>query len=143
MKHNNHPAHLTPWSRRAFLSNGALGISILGLAGALGFDPAIAQVSGFPNRAVQLVVPFPPGGVVDQTGRAIAQSLFKTWKQPVVINTKPGAGGAAVRTGLRLELLHSWGGGMRSSPYGLRAVRQPPPRDSAALKRAFRPTLRV
>jgi len=94
MKHNNRPAHLTPWSRRAFLSNGALGISSLGLAGALGFDPAMAQVSGFPNRAVQLVVPFPPGGVVDQTGRAIAQSLFKTWKQPVVINTKPGAGGA-------------------------------------------------
>ena len=94
MKHNNHPAHLKPWSRRTFLSNGALGISGLGLASALGFEPAIAQVSGFPNRAVQLVVPFPPGGVVDQTGRAIAQSLFKTWKQPVVINTKPGAGGA-------------------------------------------------
>ena len=60
MKHNNHSAHLTPWSRRTFLSNGALGISSLGLAGALGLDSAMAQVSGFPNRAVQLSCLFRP-----------------------------------------------------------------------------------
>ena len=81
-------------SRRDFLRHSAWGLSGLGLAGAWGHDNALAQVAGFPNRPVQLVVPFPPGGVVDQTGRAIAQSLFKTWKQAVVINTKPGAGGA-------------------------------------------------
>jgi len=78
-------------SRRQMMAN-VLGWGALSLSG-LGPE-ALAQSSGFPNRPVQLVVPFPPGGVVDQTGRAIAQSLFKTWKQPVVINTKPGAGGA-------------------------------------------------
>ena len=73
-------------TRRHFVTGTALGLS--------GLDVSWAQSSSFPNRPVQLVVPFPPGGVVDQTGRAIAQSLFKIWKQPVVINTKPGAGGA-------------------------------------------------
>ena len=73
-------------TRRQFVTGTALGLS--------GLDVSWAQSSSFPNRPVQLVVPFPPGGVVDQTGRAIAQSLFKIWKQPVVINTKPGAGGA-------------------------------------------------
>lgn len=84
--------HSTPVPHRRQALKTTLGLALLGLSGLQ--TQALAQVSGFPNRAVQLVVPFPPGGVVDQTGRAIAQSLFKTWKQPVVINTKPGAGGA-------------------------------------------------
>lgn len=54
---------------------------------------AQAQTAPYPNKPVNLIVPFPPGGVVDQTGRAIAQSLFKVWQQPVVINTRAGAGG--------------------------------------------------
>lgn len=50
--------------------------------------------SDFPARAVNLVVPFPPGGAVDQAGRSISQSLSKLWKQPVLIQSRPGAGGA-------------------------------------------------
>ncbi len=59
----------------------------------LGSGLALAQPT-FPNRAVSLVVPFPPGGAVDQAGRAISLALSKVWKQPVVISTKAGAGGA-------------------------------------------------
>jgi tripartite-type tricarboxylate transporter receptor subunit TctC len=55
-------------------------------------SPLFAQTS-FPTKPVNLVVPFPPGGVVDLTGRSFAQSLFKVWGQPVIINTKAGAGG--------------------------------------------------
>jgi tripartite-type tricarboxylate transporter receptor subunit TctC len=50
--------------------------------------------SDFPNKLINLVCPYPPGGAVDQAARSIAQSLFKVWNQPVVVNTKPGAGGA-------------------------------------------------
>ncbi len=50
--------------------------------------------SEFPTKPVSLIVPFPPGGAVDQAGRSIAQALFKQWKQPVVIVTRAGAGGA-------------------------------------------------
>lgn len=60
----------------------------------MGSGLSLAQSAPFPNKPVTLVVPFPPGGAVDQAGRAISQALFKVWKQPVVISTKAGAGGA-------------------------------------------------
>ena len=49
--------------------------------------------SDFPNRPVNLIMPFPPGGAVDQAGRSIAQALSKVWKQSMVVNTRAGAGG--------------------------------------------------
>jgi len=48
----------------------------------------------FPNKAVNLIVPFPPGGAADQPSRLISQALFTVWQQPAVVLTKPGAGGA-------------------------------------------------
>jgi tripartite-type tricarboxylate transporter receptor subunit TctC len=55
--------------------------------------PASAQ-DKFPTRPISMVVPFPPGGVADQTGRPTAAAMEKVLKQPVVVNNKPGAGGA-------------------------------------------------
>ena len=54
----------------------------------------IAQAADYPSKPVSLVVPFPPGGAVDQAGRSVAQALYDVWKQPVVILSKAGAGGA-------------------------------------------------
>ena len=66
----------------------------LSLIATLGFCAGAAQAqSEFPAKPVNLIVPFPPGGAVDQAGRSIAQSLSKVWKQPVIIVTRPGAGG--------------------------------------------------
>jgi len=48
----------------------------------------------FPNRAISMVVPFPPGGVADVTGRPTAIALEKVFKQPVTVSNRPGAGGA-------------------------------------------------
>jgi tripartite-type tricarboxylate transporter receptor subunit TctC len=44
----------------------------------------------FPARLVRLVVPYPAGGGVDGLARAIADRLSRTWRQPVVIENKPG-----------------------------------------------------
>jgi len=55
--------------------------------------PAIAQ-DAFPSRPITMIVPFPPGGVADTTGRPTAAALEKVLKQPVVITNRPGAGGA-------------------------------------------------
>jgi tripartite-type tricarboxylate transporter receptor subunit TctC len=52
-----------------------------------------AQADTFPSRTVKLVVPFPPGGPLDATGRAIAQKLTEAWGQNVIVENKAGAGG--------------------------------------------------
>jgi tripartite-type tricarboxylate transporter receptor subunit TctC len=54
---------------------------------------AIAQET-FPARSITMVVPFPPGGVADTTGRPTAAAMEKILKQPVVVQNRPGAGGA-------------------------------------------------
>ena len=48
----------------------------------------------YPTKPIQMVVPFPPGGVADITGRPTAQVMSKILKKPIVIVNKPGAGGA-------------------------------------------------
>lgn len=53
--------------------------------------PAQAQ---YPERPVHIVVPFPAGGPTDILTRVLAQKLSATWSQAVVIDNKPGAGGA-------------------------------------------------
>lgn len=56
-----------------------------GLAGS-----AFAQE--FPNRVVHLVIPYPPGGSAEAQARILSQALAEEWKQPVIIENKPGAG---------------------------------------------------
>ena len=59
---------------------------------------AIASMAGaqnaFPSKPVNLIVPFPPGGAADQPTRLLALALANVWKQPAVVMTRAGAGGA-------------------------------------------------
>ena len=64
----------------------ALGLSAMAAA------PANAQ-SDYPNRPIQLVVPYGPGGVADVGMRIMAEKLSIRLKQNVVIENRPGAGG--------------------------------------------------
>jgi len=48
----------------------------------------------FPTRAITLIVPFPPGGVAEITGRPTAMAMEKILKQPLALVNRPGAGGA-------------------------------------------------
>jgi tripartite-type tricarboxylate transporter receptor subunit TctC len=56
--------------------------------------PLAAAEDAYPSKPIQMVVPFPPGGVADITGRPTAQFMSRILKQPIVIVNKPGAGGA-------------------------------------------------
>jgi tripartite-type tricarboxylate transporter receptor subunit TctC len=47
----------------------------------------------FPNRPLRIIVGFSPGGGPDVTARHIAQKLGEAWKQPVIVENRPGAGG--------------------------------------------------
>ncbi len=48
----------------------------------------------FPSRAIILIIPFPPGGVAEITGRPTAMAMEKMLKQPMALVNRPGAGGA-------------------------------------------------
>ena len=55
--------------------------------------PAQAQsvADKYPERAIKIIVPFPPGGSVDVLGRLIAQRMQENWGQSVIVETRPGA----------------------------------------------------
>jgi tripartite-type tricarboxylate transporter receptor subunit TctC len=60
---------------------------------ALLFVAASAGAQNFPAKPVTIVVPFPPGGSNDVFARSLGKCLSDGWKQPVVIDNRPGAGG--------------------------------------------------
>jgi tripartite-type tricarboxylate transporter receptor subunit TctC len=63
-----------------------------GLIALVAVAPAYAQ--DYPSRPIRLVVPFPPGGPNDIIGRVFGQKMQELLGQPVIIDNRPGAGGA-------------------------------------------------
>src|SRR5712692_5651158 len=70
------------------------GGSIAGiLLSALGITATARAQSEYPNRPVQLIVPYGAGGVADTGMRILADKLTGRLKQPFVVENRPGAGG--------------------------------------------------
>lgn len=65
------------------------GVAIL-LAAATTSLPAIAA---YPERTVKILVPYQAGGATDLVARLVAQKLTEEFKQPVIVENRPGAGG--------------------------------------------------
>lgn len=54
--------------------------------------PAIA--AEYPTKPITLIIPFPPGGSTDLTGRALANAAKRYLGQPIICENKPGGGGS-------------------------------------------------
>lgn len=66
-------------------------LAVLASTSGLSFAQTAAPAEAWPQRAVRLVVPFPPGGGTDAVARALGQKLATRLGKPVVIDNKPGA----------------------------------------------------
>ena len=57
------------------------------------FTASAASGQEYPSRRVTIVVPYAPGGISDIAARILGNKLSEIWKQPVVIENRPGGAG--------------------------------------------------
>jgi tripartite-type tricarboxylate transporter receptor subunit TctC len=73
-------------TRRPFLRNAVL-------AGAAALFASLASAQAYPSKPINLVVPNPPGGLVDTSARIVADSLSKVLNQSIVVDNRGGGSG--------------------------------------------------
>lgn len=88
------PGHSRRWVLSAMAAMPATAATAAAAAAALGMlsGEASASTQTWPERPVTLVVPFPAGGTTDVLARALADKLQLSLGQPVIVESKPGAG---------------------------------------------------
>ncbi|SOZ39145.1 tripartite tricarboxylate transporter substrate binding protein [Cupriavidus neocaledonicus] len=65
--------------------------SLAGAVGATAFGGAMGATSdAYPDKPIRIVVPYTPGGFNDTLARTVGEKLTKLWKQPVVVDNRPG-----------------------------------------------------
>ncbi|MEA2980315.1 MAG: hypothetical protein QOF09_2138 [Alphaproteobacteria bacterium] len=68
--------------------------ALLAAAVLAAYAPGALAQAKLPNRPIRLLVPFAPGGGVDVIARIVGQKLSEQIGQPILVESKPGAGGA-------------------------------------------------
>ena len=68
-------------------------VSVATLCLVLAVTSTVAAQTDYPNKPVEIVVPFAAGGGSDLVGRLVADYLGKKWNSPMLVVNKPGGGG--------------------------------------------------
>jgi len=63
------------------------------LAAGLAATSAMAAEKSYPSKPIRMLVPFSPGSATDFFSRALGQKISEDWKQQVVVDNRPSAGG--------------------------------------------------
>ena len=98
-------------NRRNFTRLAAANIAVAAFT--FGLAP-LAQADTYPSKPIKLVVPYSPGGLPDTVARVLSRYLPDALGQPVVVENKPGAGGAvaaATLAAVATRRLHPAGDG--------------------------------
>ena len=74
------------------LVNAVVAIAAIAASSVAG-GQSLAQQTDYPNRAVRVIVAFTAGGTTDLLARAVSQKLSERFKQPFVVDNRPGGGG--------------------------------------------------
>ena len=91
-------------------------------AGLLGFCGAAGAAENYPTRPIRVIVPLPPGTATDFISRTLSVPLSEVYKQQVVVDNRPGAGGL-IGSGLAAK----------ATPDGYTLVMVAPPHTMATL----------
>lgn len=67
--------------------------SFCAMVAALALAPVLGSAQSWPNRPIQMLIPYPAGGTTDVMARALQEPLQKALGQPIVIENKSGAAG--------------------------------------------------
>ena len=74
-----------------------IALSVLCCAGFVSLPTAVLAQGTYPQRAIRLIVPFPPGGAGDIVGHLVGEKLGEALGQPVLIDNR-GGGGQVIAT---------------------------------------------
>jgi tripartite-type tricarboxylate transporter receptor subunit TctC len=77
-----------------------VALAALAVLSVMGAPPAVA--ADYPDRAITVVVPFPPGGATDTTARLVGQKLGELLKATIITENRPGATGAIGAAAVKL-----------------------------------------
>jgi tripartite-type tricarboxylate transporter receptor subunit TctC len=80
------------WEVRVLSRRSLAGI-LAGTAALLIARPGLADDQSWPNHPIRVISPFPPGSASDTVSRVVLDKVSQILGQPLVIETKPGAGG--------------------------------------------------